>query len=113
MNGPIASELKIYRQPLHPPTQIGVQKRAGEIETNRAGCTLQGPQLVKDYQMPACEQGLADCLGIRGRRRIILRGGNRGDVAVAFDKCRVSYGDLKSICLICSDRNDSNVSQKS
>ena len=63
--------------------------------------------------MPAIELGLADYLGVWGRRRIILRGGNRGDVAVAFDKCRVSYGDLKSICLICSDRNDGSVSQKS
>jgi len=56
--------------------------------------------------MPACEQGLADCLGVWGRRRIILRGGNRGVVAVSLDKCRVSYGDLKSFCLICAGRGD-------
>jgi hypothetical protein len=36
---------------------------------------------VKDYQMPAIELGLADYLGVWGRRQIILRGGNRGVAA--------------------------------
>jgi hypothetical protein len=53
---------------------------------------------VKDYQMPANEQGLADHISIWGRRRIILRGGNRGVAAAAVDECRVSYGDLKNRC---------------
>jgi hypothetical protein len=35
--------------------------------------------------MPAIELGLADYLGVWGRRQIILRGGNRGDVAAAVD----------------------------
>jgi hypothetical protein len=40
--------------------------------------------VVKDYQMPADEQGLADCIIVWGRRQIILRGGNRGvEAAVA------------------------------
>jgi len=40
--------------------------------------------LVKDYQMPADEQGLADYISAWGRRQIILRGGNRGvEAAVA------------------------------
>ena len=56
--------------------------------------------------MPAIELGPADYLGVRGRRQIILRGGNRGVVAVTFDECRVSYGDLKSFCLICAGRGD-------
>jgi len=39
---------------------------------------------VKDYQMPADEQGLSDCVVVWGRRQIILRGGNRGvEAAVA------------------------------
>jgi len=38
---------------------------------------------VKDYQMPAVEQGLADYISIWGRRQIILRGGNRGVVATS------------------------------
>jgi hypothetical protein len=33
---------------------------------------------VKDYQMPAVEWGPADSISDCGRRRIILRGGNRG-----------------------------------
>ena len=37
---------------------------------------------VKDYQMPAIELGLADYFGVWGRRQIILRGGNRGVVAM-------------------------------
>ena len=68
---------------------------------------------VKDYQMPAIELGLADYLGVWGRRQIILRGGNRGveaDVAGSFP---LSYGDSKSICLICSGRGDGCVSQES
>jgi len=48
--------------------------------------------------MPANEQGLADHISIWGRRRIILRGGNRGVVAGVVDECRVSYGDLRSGC---------------
>jgi len=55
---------------------------------------------VKDYQMPAIELGLADYLSVWGRRQIILRGGNRGVVAVALGNRRMSYGDLRSICLI-------------
>ena len=39
--------------------------------------------IVKDYQMPAIELGLADYLGVWGRRQIILRGGNRGVVATS------------------------------
>jgi len=69
--------------------------------------------IVKDYQMPAIELGLADYLGVWGRRQIILRGGNRGveaDVAGSFP---LSYGDLKSICLICSGRGDVCVSPAS
>ena len=65
-----------------------------------------GAALVKDYQMPAIELGLADYLGVRGRRQIILRGGNRGVVAAAVDACRVSYGDLKSGGLICAGCGD-------
>ena len=38
---------------------------------------------VKDYQMPANGQGLADYINAWGRRQIILRGGNRGDVATS------------------------------
>jgi hypothetical protein len=39
---------------------------------------------VKDYQMPADEQELTDCIIAWGRRQIILRGGNRGvEAAVA------------------------------
>ena len=56
--------------------------------------------------MPAVELGLADYLGIWGRRQIILRGGNRGVVAVALGNRRMSYGDLKSICLIAAGRGD-------
>ena len=50
--------------------------------------------------MPAIELGLAGYLGVGGRRRIILRGGNRGveaDIAGSFS---LSYGDLKSSDLI-------------
>jgi len=49
--------------------------------------------------MPAVEQRLADCIDVWGRRRIMLRGGNRGvaaDVCVLF---RLSYGDLKCVRL--------------
>ena len=63
--------------------------------------------------MPAYEQRLADNLSVGGRRRIILRGGNRGveaDVAGSFP---LSYGDLKSICLIGSGRGDGGVSPAS
>ena len=41
---------------------------------------------VKDYQMPAIEQGLADYLSVWGRRQIILRGGNRGVVAMSLGR---------------------------
>jgi len=54
---------------------------------------------VKDYQMPAVEQGLADYISVRGRRRIILRGGNRGVAADVSDLLRLSYGDLKCVRL--------------
>jgi len=37
--------------------------------------------IVKDYQMPAGELRLADQIEVWGRRRIILRGGNRGVAA--------------------------------
>ena len=63
--------------------------------------------------MPAIELGLADYLGVWGRRQIILRGGNRGveaDVAGSFP---LNYGGLKSVCLICSDRGDGCVSPAS
>ncbi len=40
--------------------------------------------IVKDYQMPAREQELADYISVWGRRQIILRGGNRGVVATAL-----------------------------
>jgi len=53
---------------------------------------------VKDYQMPAGEQRLTDYISVGGRRRIILRGGNRGVAAAAVDECRVSYGDLNVRC---------------
>jgi hypothetical protein len=56
--------------------------------------------------MPAIELGLADYLGVRGRRQIILRGGIRGVVAAAVVACRVSYGDLKSGGLICAGCGD-------
>jgi len=38
---------------------------------------------VKDYSMPAIEQGLAAWIDVRGRCWIILRGGNRGAVATS------------------------------
>jgi len=41
---------------------------------------------VKDYQMPAGEERLAEYIGVGGRRRIILRGGNRGVVATSVRK---------------------------
>ena len=66
---------------------------------------------VKDYQMPDSEQRLADYLGVWGRRQIILRGGNRGVEANVAGSFPLGYGDLKSLCLLCSDRNDDSVSQ--
>ena len=63
--------------------------------------------------MPAIELGLADYLSVWGRRRIILRGGNRGVEADGAGLFPLSYGDLKSICLLCSDRNEGSVSQVS
>jgi hypothetical protein len=39
---------------------------------------IQQAAIVKDYQMPADEQRLSDCIIVWGRRQIILRGGNRG-----------------------------------
>ena len=68
---------------------------------------------VKDYQMPAIELGLADYLGVWGRRQIILRGGNRGVEADVAGSFALSYGDLKSICLIGSGRGDGCVSPAS
>ena len=61
--------------------------------------------------MPANEQRLADYLRVWGRRQIILRGGNRGVEADGAGWFSLSYGDLKSLCLLCSDRNDGSVSQ--
>ena len=61
--------------------------------------------------MPAIELGLADYLGVWGRRQIILRGGNRGVEADGAGWFPLCYGDLKSLCLLCSDRNDDSVSQ--
>ena len=40
---------------------------------------------VKDYSMPAIEQGLAAWTDVQGRRWIILRGGNRGVEAAAVE----------------------------
>ena len=54
--------------------------------------------------------GLADYLGVWGRRQIILRGGNRGVEADVAGSFALSYGDLKSICLIGSGRGDGCVS---
>jgi len=56
--------------------------------------------------MPAREQRLADYINVWGRRRIILRGGNRGVEADLAGSFPLSYGDLKSICLIGSGRVD-------
>ena len=39
--------------------------------------------VVKDYQMPAGEERLADYISVGGRRQIILRGGNRGAVVTS------------------------------
>ena len=50
--------------------------------------------------MPADEQRLADYISAWGRRQIILRGGNRGGEADVAGSFALSYGDLKSICLI-------------
>ena len=63
--------------------------------------------------MPANEQRLADYLGVWGRRQIILRGGNRGVEADGAGLFPLGYGDLKSLCLIFSDRNEGSVSQVS
>ena len=63
--------------------------------------------------MPANERRLADQISVWGRRQIILRGGNRGVEAVVARSFPLSYGDLKSRCLICSDRNDDSVNQMS
>jgi hypothetical protein len=56
--------------------------------------------------MPASEQRQADNISVWGRRRIILRGGNRGVEAAVAGSFALSYGDLKSICLIGSGRSD-------
>jgi len=61
--------------------------------------------------MPAIEKGLADQISVWGRRQIILRGGNRGVEAAVAGSFPLSYGDLKSLCLLCSDRNEGSVSQ--
>ena len=63
--------------------------------------------------MPAIELGFADYLGVWGRRQIILRGGNRGVEADVAESFPLSYGDLKSICLIGSGRGDGCVSPAS
>ena len=49
--------------------------------------------------MPAGAEGPADRDSVRGRRRIILRGGNRGVAAVVSGLFRLSYGDLKCVRL--------------
>ena len=51
---------------------------------------------VKDYQMPANEKRVADYIDAWGRRRIILRGGNRGVEADVAGWFQLSYGDLNS-----------------
>ena len=56
--------------------------------------------------MPAIGLGPADYLGVWGRRQIILRGGNRGVEADVAGPFALSYGDLKSICLVCSGHSD-------
>jgi hypothetical protein len=61
---------------------------------------------VKDYQMPADEQDLSDCIIVWGRRQIILRGGNRGVEAVVAGWFLLSYGDLKSSSLDSSPDGD-------
>ncbi len=63
--------------------------------------------------MPAREKGLADYLSVWGRRRIILRGGNRGVAAVVVDSCRVSYGDLNVRCCGCSPHGEGYLSPAS
>ena len=71
------------------------------------------PASVKDYQMPAIELGLADYLGVWGRRQIILRGGNRGVEADVAGPFPLSYGDLKSSGLISAGCGDGCVSPAS
>jgi len=61
--------------------------------------------------MPANEQRLADWISVWGRLQIILRGGNRGVEADCAGSFPLSYGDLKSFCLLCSDHNDDSVNQ--
>ena len=60
--------------------------RSDGVEYHAFRCYMQNilsSAVVKDYQIPAVEQGLADYISVRGRRRIILRGGNRGVVATS------------------------------
>jgi hypothetical protein len=66
--------------------------------------------VVKDYQMPAGEQDLADCIIAWGRRQIILRGGNRGVEADVAGWFQLSYGDSKSSYSGCSPHGDGYVS---
>jgi hypothetical protein len=49
--------------------------------------------------MPAVEQSVTACIGVCGRRRIMLRGGNRGVAVDVSDWFRLSYGDLKYVRL--------------
>ena len=63
--------------------------------------------------MPAVEQGLADYISIWGRRRIILRGGNRGVVAADVGQFSLSYGDLKSSSRGCSPHDEGYLSPAS
>jgi hypothetical protein len=69
--------------------------------------------IVKDYQMPASEQRLSDCIIVWGRRQIILRGGNRGVEAAVAESFSLGYGDLKSSYSGCSPHGDDYVSQAS
>jgi hypothetical protein len=47
--------------------------------------------------MPAVEVYVSACIDVRGRRRIMLRGGNRGVAADVAGWFQLSYGGLKGI----------------
>jgi hypothetical protein len=63
--------------------------------------------------MPAGEHELADYISVWGRRRIILRGGNRGVAAEESGQYPRSYGDLRSGCFDCSPLGEDYVSSTS
>jgi len=63
--------------------------------------------------MPAGEQRLADHISVWGRRRIILRGGNRGVAADESGLFPLSYGDLKNLYLLPYGRSHDYVGQAS